>query len=222
MKEKLVGLIFLGILAIQIPSHSQEEDSFNVWLDALRDEAESRGFSEKSINLAFSEITEPIQRIISNDRNQAEVVQTYADYLDTRVSDWRKVTGIELMNEHQNLLQEIALEYGVQPRFIVAIWGIETNFGTSPIKEPVFSTLATLAYDKRRADFYRAQFFAALTILDSGFPPYEKWKVLDENKRLSDLLRRCQEWMVEMDGRYGDAPDYAIFADLAEMLDEEV
>ena len=164
MKEKLVGLIFLSILAIQAPSYSQEENSFNVWLDALRDEAENRGFSEESINLVFSEIKEPVQRIVSNDRNQAEVIQTYADYLKSRVNNWKKVNGIKLMKEHQNVLQEIAREYGVQPRFIVAIWGMETNFGTFPIKEPVFSTLATLAYDKRRADSYRAQFFAALTI----------------------------------------------------------
>ena len=176
MKEKLVGLIFLSILAIQVPSYSQEKDSFNVWLDALRDEAENRGFSEESINFAFSEIKEPVQRIVSNDRNQAEVVQTYADYLDSRVNNWKKINGIELMKEHQDVLQEIAREYGVQPRFIVAIWGMETNFGTSPIKEPVFSALATLAYDKRRADFFRVQFFDALTILDSGFPPYERMK----------------------------------------------
>lgn len=62
----------------------------------------------------------------------------------------------------------------MQPRFIVAIWGMETNFGTYPITEPLFSSIATLAYDERRADFYRAQFFAALTILDGGFPPYEQ------------------------------------------------
>jgi membrane-bound lytic murein transglycosylase B len=176
MKEKLAGLILFSILAIQVPSHSQEENSFNVWLDALRDEAESRGFSEECINLAFSEIKEPVQRIVSNDRNQAEVVQTYADYIDNRVSSWKKTIGVELMKEHQELLQEIAREYGVQPRFIVAIWGMETNFGTFPIEQPVFSTLATLAYDRRRADFYRAQFFAALKILDSGFPPYERMK----------------------------------------------
>lgn len=176
MKKKLVGLIFFGILAIQFPSYSQEEDSFKVWLDALREEAENRGFSKESINLVFSEIKGPVQRILVNDRNQAEVVQTYADYLDSRVNNWKRTNGIKHMKKHRDLLQEIGREYGVQPRFIVAVWGMETNFGSVPIKEPVFSTLATLAYDKRRADFYRAQFFAALTILESGFPPYEKMK----------------------------------------------
>jgi membrane-bound lytic murein transglycosylase B len=80
------------------------------------------------------------------------------------------------MEEHQALLKDVASEYGVQPRFIVSIWGMETNFGTYPITEPLFSSLATLAFDERRADFYRAQFFDALTMLDSGYPPYDKMK----------------------------------------------
>lgn len=176
MNEKLIGLIFLSILAIQVPSYSQEEETFKVWLDALREEAENRGFSEESVDLAFSEIKGPVQRIVANDRNQAEVVQTYADYLNSRINNWKRIHGIELMKKHRDLLQKIAREYGVQPRFIVAVWGLETNFGITPMEEPVFRTLATLAYDKRRADFYRAQFFAALTILDSGFPPHERMK----------------------------------------------
>ncbi|MBN1830643.1 MAG: lytic murein transglycosylase [Deltaproteobacteria bacterium] len=175
-KERLMGFIFLSILVSQFPSYSQEEGSFKIWLNALKEEAENRGYSRESINLVFSEIKGPVERILANDRNQAEVVQTYADYLDSRVNNWKRTNGIELMKKHRDLLQEIGREYGVQPRFIVSIWGMETGFGTVPIKESVFSTLATLAYDKRRADFYRAQFFAALTILDSGFPPYERMK----------------------------------------------
>ena len=169
-------MVFLGLLIIQGPVYSQQDKPFQIWLGELRQEAESRGYSQASIELAFSEIREPVQRIVNNDRNQAEVVQSYADYLSARVSDWKQTNGKRLMIEHQGLLEGIASEYRVQARFIVAIWGMETNFGTYPITEPVFTTLATLAYDRRRADFYRAQFFAALTILDSGFPPYEKMK----------------------------------------------
>ena len=104
MKEKLIGFIFLSILTIQAPSYSQE-DSFNVWLDALREEAESRGFSEESINIAFSEIKGPVERIVSNDRNQAEDVETYAEYLNIRVNNWKKTNGNELMKEIQERTQ---------------------------------------------------------------------------------------------------------------------
>lgn len=173
---KIVILPVLCLLVLQSLAFGQEETAFDTWLSELREEAIERGFSEESINLAFSEIKEPVQRIVNNDRNQAEVVQTYDDYLSARVSEWKEVNGKQRMLEHQDLLAEVAAEYGVQARFIVAIWGMETNYGTFPIRESVFSALATLAYDRRRADFYRAQFFAALTMLDSGFPPYEKMK----------------------------------------------
>jgi membrane-bound lytic murein transglycosylase B len=169
-------LLFLGLVIVSGQSLAQENEPFKIWLNELRLEAESRDYSEESISLAFSEIREPVARIVSNDRNQAEVVESYAEYLGKRVSEWKQTNGLRLMQEHKSLLDDISNKYNVQPRFIVAIWGMETNFGTYPITEPVFSSIATLAYDKRRADFYRAEFFAALTILDSGFPPYGQFK----------------------------------------------
>ena len=176
MKKKLALLIALGIFAIQFHSYSQEEKPFRVWLDELKSEAESKGFSSETIKSAFSEIREPEERIVKKDRTQPEVVESYAGYINRRVTNWRKENGKRLIKKHEDLLKKIALKYGVQPRFIVAIWGMETNYGTIPLKESIFSVLATLAYDKRRADFFRAQFFDALTILDKGFAPYEKMK----------------------------------------------
>ena len=169
-------LLLLGLVALQERLSAQENRSFQTWLAELRIEAEGRGYSQISIELAFSEIREPVERIVANDRNQAEVVETYTGYISRRVTEWKRINGIRLMIEHQLLLNDIAAEYGVQPRFMVSIWGMETNFGTFPITEPLFSALATLAYDQRRAEFYRTQFFAALSILHSGFPPYEKMK----------------------------------------------
>ena len=176
MKKNLLGIIVFSILAIQNPSYPQEEKPFNVWLDELKTEAVSRGFSRGTIDSAFSEIKAPETRIVKSDRNQPEVVESYAGYIHTRVSEWRKTNGKRLIKEHEELLEKIGREYGVQPRFIVAIWGMETNYGTIPLKESIFSVLATLAYDKRRAEFFRVQFFDALTILDKGFAPYEKMK----------------------------------------------
>ena len=153
-----------------------QESAFDIWLGELRAEAVERGFSEEAIQSAFSEISAPVERIVTNDRNQAEVVQTYDDYLTARVSEWKEVNGKSRIEENRALLDEIEQAYGVQARFIVSIWGMETNFGTFPIRESVFSSLATLAYDRRRADYFRAEFFSALEILDSGFPTYEQMK----------------------------------------------
>jgi len=141
-------LMFLTPLAAQ-------ERGFDAWLAELRQEALDRGISAESVALAFSEITPPVQRIISSDRSQPERVQTYADYIGARVSDWKIENGRKRMIGHADLLREVGEKYGVQPRFIVAFWGMETNFGTYPIPEPLFNVLATLSFDNRRASFFR-------------------------------------------------------------------
>ena len=106
VKKKLVAFIALSLLVFQVPSYSQEEKPFKVWLSELRTEAEGRGFSKKSIDSAFSEIKEPVKRIVSSDRNQPEVVESYAGYLNRRVTAWRKINGKKMIKKHQELLQK--------------------------------------------------------------------------------------------------------------------
>lgn len=169
--------LFAAFLMLLLATHSTAQTQpFEEWLAELRAEAAALEVSEETLELAFSEITAPEPRIIDNDRSQPERVQTYADYLSARVSEWKIVNGRERMREHQAVLAEVAAEYGVQPRFILAIWGMETNFGTYPIKESAFNVLATLAYDRRRSEMFRAHFLSAVKILDSGFPAYEQMK----------------------------------------------
>ena len=175
-KTQSILVFLISALLITQSGLAQSERNFDTWLAELRAEAVAKGFSAETIDLAFSEITPPVPRIISNDRAQPERVQTYDDYLGARVSEWKIRNGKQLMAEHAELLQEVAQQYGVQARYIVAFWGMETNFGTYPIPEPLFNALATLAFDNRRADFFRAQFIAALTMLDSGFPSYDMMK----------------------------------------------
>ncbi len=158
------------------PLHAQSDAAFESWLAELREEALALGVKAETVELAFSEITPPVQRIVNNDRSQPETVQTYDDYLSRRVSEWKIINGRERMSSYEPLLGEVSRAYGVQPRFILAIWGMETNFGTFPIRESAFNVLATLSYDRRRADFFRSQFLAAVEMLDSGFPAYEDMK----------------------------------------------
>jgi len=171
----LIASLVFGCLVFMSPLHAQQQD-FDTWLAELKTEALERGFSAASVDLAFSEITPPVQRIINNDRAQPEKIQTYDDYLGARVTAWKEDNGLRRMTEHQDLLANISQDFGVQPRFLVALWGMESNFGTFPITESIFNVLATLAYDQRRAAMFRAQFFSALEILDSGFPDYEVFK----------------------------------------------
>jgi membrane-bound lytic murein transglycosylase B len=172
--RKVAALFILPLILLSSSIYAQENERFNDWLVELKQEAREAGISEASLTIAFSEITPPVKRVIEKDRSQPERVQTYDDYLTARVTEWKMTTGKELMTTHQTTLEAVAKQYGVQPRFIAAIWGMETNFGTYPIREPLFNVLATLAFDTRRAGYFRANFLAALKILDSGFPSYEQ------------------------------------------------
>ncbi len=155
---------------------SVDDKKFEVWLNSLREEAITKGISITTIDRAFSTITPPVKKVIEQDRKQPERVQTYAAYLNTRVNEWKTEAGKKRLLEHRAVLNSVSDRYKVQPRFVVSIWGMETNFGTYPIKDPIFNMLATLAYDNRRAAFFRSQFFDALRIADSGFPPVEDMK----------------------------------------------
>lgn len=161
--------------ADKAPEPPKRDAAFEAWLEAVREEARGRGIAEETLDAALSDVT-PIVRVIQRDRNQPEVKQSYARYLNARVSDWRKAKGAVALNENQESLASAAEKYGVQPRFIAAIWGVETNYGTVPLSYSVFDAVATLAYDKRRAARFRRELFAALEILDKGMTTFNKLK----------------------------------------------
>lgn len=148
-------------------ANEQPDEAFRQWLQLLIAEARERGISETIIEQALVPVT-PIPQVVSNDRNQAEFVETLDEYLDKRVTDWRIKTGRERMARHSDVLAEVAAEYGVPARFIVAIWGIETNYGNFTGGTDVVRALVTLAYDPRRADYFRRELLAALQILQEG------------------------------------------------------
>jgi membrane-bound lytic murein transglycosylase B len=170
------GTFAFALILFQTLTYAEATKPFGQWLDELREESIALGVSKATIDLAFSEITTPVKHIIKKDRSQPEVVQTYNSYLTARVSTWKKEKGQKFIKEHATLLKEVAQAFGVQPRFIVAIWGMETNYGTFQLKESVFNVLATLAYDPRRGKYFRAQFLSAIRMLDNDFVDYKNMK----------------------------------------------
>ena len=151
------------------------DPAFKTWLEAVRSEALERGIATSTLDQVLPTIV-PIERVIVRDRNQPEVKQTYARYLASRVSAWRKDKGAKMMTDHAEALKSAGERFGVQPRFIAAIWGVETNYGTVPLSYSVFDAVATLAYDKRRATRFRRELFAALEILDKGYASFDLMK----------------------------------------------
>lgn len=144
-----------------------EVQAFPVWLEGVRREALSQGISEATLREALADIR-PIPRVIELDRRQPEFTLTFEEYLQRVVPEDRVERGRRMLEQHRPLLDEIGEKYGVQPRFIVALWGIETDFGRITGGFQVVPALATLAHDGRRSAFFRKELLDALHILDEG------------------------------------------------------
>lgn len=143
----------------------QADKDFAAWLEALRAEALSRGISRDTVAVALDGV-QPVPRILELDQRQPEFTLTLRQYLDRAVSDVRVKQGRARYAANRALLEEVGHKFGVQPRFIVALWGIETNFGQNQGGFPVVQALATLAFDGRRSAYFRGELFNALKILD--------------------------------------------------------
>jgi membrane-bound lytic murein transglycosylase B len=119
------------------------------------------------LDVAFQDVS-PIDRILELDQRQPEFTLTFGRYLSNAVTEERVERGRALLDEHAELLAKVQARYGVQPRFLVAFWGLETNFGDYFGSFPVVGALATLAHDTRRSDFFRGELLHALSVLEAG------------------------------------------------------
>jgi membrane-bound lytic murein transglycosylase B len=162
-----LGVSFLGLLLVSSLATAAEDARFQDWLQALRQEAMQQGISRQTVQAALADI-QPIERVIELDRRQPEFTQTFLNYLNSRVTPQRIERGRQMLRKHRALLRQVYHKYHIPPRYLVAFWGLETNFGAYLGSFPVVGSLATLAFDERRSDFFRAQLFDALLILDQG------------------------------------------------------
>ncbi len=154
------GLNFSARAADDVPE-------FSDWLAELRVEALAQGISPATLDAALAGI-EPIPRVIELDRSQPEGTLTFQQYMERVVPNSRVEKGRRKLAENAAALNAVYKVYGVQPRFIVALWGIETNFGQYTGGFSVIASLATLAHDGRRSAYFRGELLNALRILEEG------------------------------------------------------
>jgi membrane-bound lytic murein transglycosylase B len=140
-------------------------DPFADWLVGLRKQAAADGISQPTLDAAFGKL-QPIPKVLDLDKNQPEFTLTFAQYLAKVVTDERVARGRALMAEYGPSLEKAGAEFGVQPRFIVALWAVESDFGRVTGGYSVIAALATLAYDSGRKDFFRKELIDALHIVD--------------------------------------------------------
>ncbi len=176
MKIKICSIFFIALFLLpSLSKASPAENNFADWLVELRAEARARGISEKTLDLALADL-KPIKKVIRLDRKQPEFTMSFQRYLKSRVSKKRVKLGRKMLLKHGDMLEKISQRYGVPPHFLIAIWGLESNYGNSLGKYPVITALATLAHDGRRSKFFRSELLNALTILDQGHISFQDMK----------------------------------------------
>lgn len=170
---------FFWVVLVFFPLGAASEEvnppEFDIWLEALKVEALEKGISASTIDQMLTGI-EYKKRVISSDRAQAEFKETYHEYLSKRVSAWRIASGLGYMKSYGEQVEVVTSAYGVPARFVVAIIGIETNYGTFKLGNSLLDVLATLAYDPRRGKRFRSEIFAALTMVDKGYAAGDQLK----------------------------------------------
>lgn len=147
-------------------------ESFSNWLSQFKAEAHKQGVSEHLLTNAFAGV-KPIKRVIELDRKQPEFTLTFWHYLDRAITPERVAKGRALLQKYKPLLDRIERVYGVQPRFLISFWGMETGFGAHLGSFPLVGALATLAYDNRRSAFFRKELLAALSVMQRDQLPVD-------------------------------------------------
>ncbi len=145
---------------------------FSTFIAGMSAEAASAGVSQAVISQAFGNVTQDAA-VLSFDRRQRYTFnKSFEQYVSTRVGSGRINTGRAMLQRNAALLSRIEAQYGVPRQILVAIWGLETDFGKGDMgKLPVIRTLATLAHDCRRTDLFQGELLAALKIVQRGDLP---------------------------------------------------
>ena len=175
MIKKLAVILLSASLSTSVLAEQKTQADFDAYVAALKKEALEKGYDEVLVDQALA-TAKFKKKVISADKNQPEVKETLETYLPKRVPQWKIDRARKLYKENQDVLEKVAKEYGVQARFIVALWGLESNFGKIQGGHSVIASLVTLAFDGRRETMYKNQLWAALDILKEGHITLDKFK----------------------------------------------
>jgi len=168
--------LFVFITALSTPQAGYAKADFPVFIQQLKGYYADKGISQKTLTQAFQNVKAPIKKIVELDRNQPEFKLTLETYLRRTTPKSRVDKGKHRYTKNKELLEKVALKYQVQPRFIVALWGIETDFGRIQGGFDIVPALVTLIYDGRREKFFKKELHEALRILEEGHVEPQNFK----------------------------------------------
>jgi len=169
-KFKIFLIIYL--FAIFNPSNSLSNEKFNEWLVSFKSRAIAQGVSKETVDNALKN-AKFLERIVALDRKQPEFFEKTYEYLDKRVDEKRIQTAKNLLNENSVLLEKVNTKFKVDKEVLVALWGIETNFGVNKGKVDIISALSTLSFDNRRPEYFEKELIILLKLIDNKTLKYE-------------------------------------------------
>ena len=167
------GALILAPFMLAAPASAARcGGDFNAFVATMQQEAAAAGISQSVIQQAFAGVTQD-PAVLSFDRRQRGTFnKTFEQYVSTRVGPGRINIGRQMLQRHASLLARIEKRFGVPPEIVVAIWGLESDYGKGDIgKMPVVRTLATMAHDCRRTELFQGELLAALKIVQRGDLP---------------------------------------------------
>ena len=161
---KLIKLIFIFNIFLVSEIHAQEHD-FSIWLNTFKTKAIKSGISKKVVEDVMSD-AKFLPKVIEYDRYQPEFYENTFTYIKKRTSKKKVYDGLKLYKKEKNIIDKIENEYGVEKELLLALMGIETNFGKYLGKMDIVSSLATLSFDKRRSQFFTEELLILLRLVD--------------------------------------------------------
>jgi len=164
---KIIEYFIIIFFTITHGTLNANEKEFSEWLVNFKVYALEKKISEKTFNLAMSDVVF-LPKVIKYDRFQPEFYEDTKTYISKRTSKQKVSTGVKLYELNKDFINSIDNKFSVEKELLLALMGIETNFGTYVGKMDILSSLATLSYDQRRSDFFTNELITILQLIDAG------------------------------------------------------
>ena len=163
---KIITLLFLfEVLIFNSVFAVTSDTNFETWLTSYKKFALKKGISQKTIDITFKDV-KFLEQVIKYDRKQPEFFEDTITYVSKRATVSKAKKAKELLKKNTHLFSEVENKFKVEKEILLALWGIETQFGKHVGKMDIISSLATLSYDKRRSDFFSSQLLTLLKLID--------------------------------------------------------
>ena len=166
-------LLIIFLLTYPQFSYSNVEIDFNTWLNKFKIRALKKGISEETINSSFKN-AKYLEQVIKYDRYQPEFFEDTKTYINKRATRSRMLKAKTLLIKNQELFDQVEKKFNVEKELLLALWGIETNFGKHVGKMDIISSLATLSFDKRRSEFFSKELIILLKLIDQKLVDVDK------------------------------------------------